>query len=241
MKLRLILLVIPMLLIAFAWGVLTQRLNIFPYHQISFLYSLFLPSSPVRESFLSPQWKARKESFDNFHPQADVVMIGDSLTDWAEWQDMFPAVKIANRAISGDTTEGVLERMPGIYAVNAQKAFIMLGNNDFTVINEEPDVVFGKYSRIIDLLRAHGVRVYVVSTLFCNIKKLESCGAVNVKVNLLNARLAKIPGVVFIDLNNQLSDSRGLKDKFTEDGIHLTAEAYQVWKDTIQPFVIGRR
>jgi len=45
---------------------------------------------------------------------------------------------------------------------------------------------------------------------------------------------------VFIDLNNQLSDSRGLKDEFTEDGIHLTAEAYQVWKDTIQPFVIGR-
>ena len=59
------------------------------------------------------------------------------------------------------------------------------------------------------------------------------------KVNLLDARLAEIPRVVFIDLNNQLSDSRGLKDEFTEDGIHLTAEAYQVWKDTIQPFVIG--
>lgn len=161
MKLRLILLVIPMLLIAFTWGVLTQRQSIFPHHQISFLYALLLPSSPVRESFLSPQWKARKESFDNFHPQEDVVMIGDSLTDWPEWQDMFPAVKIANRAISGDTTEAVLERMPGIYAMNARKAFIMLGNNDFTVINEEPDVVFGKYSRIIDLLRAHGVRVYV--------------------------------------------------------------------------------
>src|SRR6516162_4236098 len=110
---------------------------------------------------MSPRPARLSSMSSSAHSQENVVMIGDSLTDWPEWQDMFPAVKIANRAISGDTTEAVLERMPGIYAMNARKAFIMLGNNDFTVINEEPDVVFGKYSRIIDLLRAHGVRVYV--------------------------------------------------------------------------------
>ena len=105
---------------------------------------------------------------------------------------MFPTVKIANRAISGDTTEDVLNRMPGIYAVDARKAFIMLANNDF-IRNDDPAVVFGRYSRIIDLLRAQDVQVYVISTLFCNVKKQGSCAAVNAKTNILNRGSLRFP------------------------------------------------
>lgn len=82
--------------------------------------------------------------------------------------------------------------MPGIYAVNARKAFIMLGNNDFTVTNDDPDVVFGRYSRIIDLLRAQGLRVYVLSTLFLQCKKTSVL--LRDQCNVLNARVAQIPG-----------------------------------------------
>jgi len=60
----------------------------------------------------------------------DIVFIGDSLTDSAEWEDLFPSSNIANRGIGGDRTNGVLKRMNSIYSTNASKAFIMLGIND---------------------------------------------------------------------------------------------------------------
>lgn len=66
MKLRSILPVLAMFLIAFAGGVLTQRQNIFPHDQISFLDAFLFRLSPVRKHILSPQQKARKEFFAIF-------------------------------------------------------------------------------------------------------------------------------------------------------------------------------
>ena len=47
----------------------------------------------------------------------DVVMIGDSLTDGAEWREIFPDQKIVNRGIDSDTTDGVLARLDEIVSI----------------------------------------------------------------------------------------------------------------------------
>lgn len=39
----------------------------------------------------------------------DVVMIGESITDGAEWREVFPNVAIVNRGINGDKCAGVLK------------------------------------------------------------------------------------------------------------------------------------
>ena len=38
-------------------------------------------------------------------------MIGDSHNEGIDWRELFPDVKILNRGISGDTSEGVLNRL----------------------------------------------------------------------------------------------------------------------------------
>lgn len=46
-----------------------------------------LPSpTPVRSSY----WRERVSLFKTILHRADVVMIGDSLTDGAEWSELFP-------------------------------------------------------------------------------------------------------------------------------------------------------
>jgi hypothetical protein len=41
-----------------------------------------------------------------FPPKGQIVMVGDSLTEFAPWNGMFPNEEIANYGISGDTVEG---------------------------------------------------------------------------------------------------------------------------------------
>jgi len=69
---------------------------------------------PVAASEPSSYWLEKKSFFETFGSRAAVVMIGDSLTDGAEWGEMFPGTAVVNRGVDGDTTAGVLRRMEAI-------------------------------------------------------------------------------------------------------------------------------
>ena len=73
-----------------------------------------------------------KAQYELFHGQYDVVMFGDSLTERGHWSDMFPSVRIGNRGIGGDDTQGMLERIQSIESTGAKTVFIMAGTNDLS-------------------------------------------------------------------------------------------------------------
>jgi lysophospholipase L1-like esterase len=190
-------------------------------------------------------WHERTSLFDAIKTTSSVVMVGDSLTGGAEWRELFPDVSIANRGIDGDTSGGILERMAGIVAVHAKKAFVMIGINDFTGAGRSVEEVFGNYMKIVAALKQGGAEVFVQSTLMCNERKAawKSCAAANVKIKQLNRRLAA-PGrkeFTFIDINRKLADERGLKDELTYDGVHLNGKGYLLWRNEIAPFVPAGR
>ena len=190
-------------------------------------------------------WYERTSLFDAVKTTSSVVMVGDSLTDGAEWRELFPDVSIANRGIDGDTTGGVLERMASIASVHAQKAFVMIGINDFTDAGKSVEEVFGNYMKIVAALRQGGAEVFVQSTLMCNESKAawKSCAAANEKIKQLNRKLAAAGQgeFTFIDINRKLADEGGLKDELTYDGVHLNGNGYLLWKDEIAPFVLAGR
>src|SRR3954464_460041 len=59
----------------------------------------------------SSYWRERTSLFRVIGQKAEVVMIGDSLTDGGEWAELFPQQDIVNRGIDSDTTHGVLARL----------------------------------------------------------------------------------------------------------------------------------
>jgi len=68
----------------------------------------------------------------------------------------------------------------------------------------------------------------------------------NDRIAQLNARLrqrAEAIGCSFLDLHPRFTDDTGrLKQEFTEDGLHLTARAYDVWSALLAAqFHIGAR
>jgi lysophospholipase L1-like esterase len=238
-----ILLALAAALAAFAWGYLAGTENVFPHDQIKALgRRISSPATPppLAGSFRTSAWREKVSFFNTFGAQAKVVMIGDSITDGAEWGELFPGASVANRGIDGDTTEGVLERMEGIVSVHAKKAFIMIGINDFAA-GRSVDDVFADYRRIIDVLTTNGATVFVQSTLLCNKNLAEwiSCREIIGNIRLLNSRLASLASgnVVFVDLNTGLADDNGLKQALSYDGVHLNGNGYLIWKNAIARFV----
>jgi len=230
------------MVVSFLYGVLTVQYKIFPYDVLRTVKHLVNPpTGPEPERKLKPVYSDsyyHRKSFFEMHGRHDydVVFIGDSLTEEAEWEDLFPSLKIANRGIGGDRTDGVIKRMSSIYSTNAKKAFIMAGTNDFAIGVEVNDVL-GNYRRIIKGLVRHGMQPYIQSTLLVG----NQYAARNRKITALNQQLrnmaAGIDGVTFIDLNTAMANGSLLDSRYSRDGIHLNGKGYAVWRDTIKGYL----
>jgi lysophospholipase L1-like esterase len=174
--------------------------------------------------------------FETFSPISDVVMVGDSLTEYAPWSEIFPKVQIANRGVAGDTTDKILLRMDTILSVSPKKALIMVGINDLA--GTSVDIVFRNYREIVNRLQKAGVVPIIQSTLECS---KEVCGDRIKQVRDLNKQLqefAKQNNIVFIDINADLSNPiDGLLSEYTYDGFHLLPSGYVKWSEKIRPYV----
>ncbi len=64
-----------------------------------------------------------------------IVFIGDSLTEWFDWQRRFPDYKVTNLGISGEPVEGLLDRCESIRAQigDADFIFLMTGINNIAL------------------------------------------------------------------------------------------------------------
>ena len=64
--------------------------------------------------------------------KGEIIFLGNSITDYCEWSELFQNSKIKNRGISGDVTDGVLERLDEVTESKPSKIFLMIGINDLS-------------------------------------------------------------------------------------------------------------
>ena len=198
-------------------------------------YKLYPPA--VRNAIVgNPLYRFLADTAPN-HPHADIVMIGDSITQGAEWKEIFPASSIANLGIAGDRSDDILRRIPTALKVTPKKAFLMFGINDFANF-QTVDAVFANYQRVIEQLEAAHVQVYIQSTLECS---RATCEQMLDKIRMLNAKLqsyANDKAIPFIDINRGLTSAEdGLLEQYTLDGRHLSGSGYVEWRKAIQPYI----
>ena len=75
----------------------------------------------------------KKAHFENLpNTQDEIIFLGNSITDGCEWSELFQDLRIKNRGISGDITEGVLQRLKEVTESKPSKVFIMIGVNDIS-------------------------------------------------------------------------------------------------------------
>jgi lysophospholipase L1-like esterase len=171
-----------------------------------------------------------------------IVMLGDSLTGIGEWHEYFLDRKIRNRGISGDNTFGILSRLDSVIASKPEKLFIMAGTNDI-YLGSNTKAILTRYKAIVDKVEALSptTQIIVQSTPYYTIMPKVKYGSLsNQSINELNVGLKKLAlsnGLTYVDVNAQLSDGNKLNAAYTTDGIHLNGAGYNIWAQTIMPYM----
>ena len=175
----------------------------------------------------------------------EIIFLGNSITDYCEWSELFQNLKIKNRGISGDVTDGVLERLDEVTESNPSKIFLMIGINDLSRGKSEK-YIFNNYKKIIDRIKkaSSKTKIYIESILPVNeargkykshTNKTENVISLNKK---LRALANKTENVQYIDLFPAFADeNQKLAFKYSLDGLHLNGEGYLVWKSIIDKLV----
>ena len=175
----------------------------------------------------------------------DIVMLGNSITDGCEWNELFRMPNVINRGISGDIVDGVRERLDPIVAGHPAKIFLMIGVNDVSH-NLTADSIAGAIVSLADeiIARTPGTRLYVESCLPINNKfgVYKRLAGKEEVVREINARLAaelKKRPVTFIDSYSRFADSEGnLRAELTNDGLHLMGPGYLLRREILLPYVL---
>lgn len=193
----------------------------------------------------SPPYYLHQTSLFQIFPKSnsDIIFLGDSITDECEWAELLENPHIKNRGISGDTTNGVLNRLDDILESKPQKIFLMVGINNFIYYKQPVEELVADYKKMIAEINQQSptTKLFIQSVLPVNKTKYKS-GVDNKKVIELNSRLRELAtefSLPYIDLFSHLADSENqLDSRYTQDGVHLNGQAYLVWKEVIESYIV---
>ncbi len=168
----------------------------------------------------------------------DAVFFGDSITCDGNFDELFPALRVVNLGVYGDTLEQLLYRVPEVRAENPARIFLLGGINSLLPDNVEK--CLEQYELLLDELRtACPEAQLVVESVLPVADYLDPEGAENEAVRRFNegiAKLAEEKGCGFADLWAVYEKNGALDRAQTRDGLHLNFNAYGPWAEAVAPF-----
>ena len=166
-----------------------------------------------------------------------VVMLGDSLTQRAQWNEITGCRFVANRGIGGDVSAGVLRRLDDVTTLRPSAVFLMIGINDIAK-GVPTETIVGNVRRTIAKLNDAGAKVYLTLTLPVTRGYVPKMNPRVAELNAAYAALAEETKATVVDFRQEMRTEEGaLRNGLTLDGIHLNPEGYRVWRDAITPLV----
>lgn len=174
----------------------------------------------------------------------NIVMLGNSLTNGAEWHELFNNPKVVNRGITGDTAQGILDRLEAVTSGQPAKIFLLTGANDISH-HLTADSIATAIAELVQAIRTRCPRtkIYVQSILpinnsFGRYKNMIDKESVVTDVNALLQPKVEEMGVKWLNVNPLFADEDGnLRKDYTNDGLHLLGPAYLVWRDFLLPYI----
>ena len=172
--------------------------------------------------------------------QHAVVFLGDSITQG--WGDdlggSFPGVKVANRGISGDTTRGVLVRLPeDVLSLQPSGVVLLIGTNDLEE-NADPETIAVNLKLILAELKKHDAQMPVLLCQVFPSSETKKRPADKIKkLNQLYAAAVKGDSqVTLLDTWALFGNAEG-DAKLAEfpDLLHPNQAGYAKWAAAIRP------
>ena len=176
----------------------------------------------------------------------DIIFLGNSITDGGEWAELFENPNCKNRGISGDIIAGVLNRLETVTKGKPAMVFLMIGTNDMNWGYSNDTIALG-VREIVQRIKKESPRTRIVVQSILPTNDYYGYFSGHTKryadVPLINAMLEEMADeedVEYLDLFSQFANEDGkLNIAYSNDGLHLNADGYLLWKDIIED-EIGR-
>ncbi|MBU0966709.1 MAG: hypothetical protein KKA54_10050 [Proteobacteria bacterium] len=158
-----------------------------------------------------------------------ILLLGDSLVEFFDWQARFAEMIMINRGEAGERVRELLDRVSGELAAagKVDVVVIMIGANnlaggDYTFLRDYEEILL----RVRQGLPA--ARIAVTSLLPFRFSWLAADAVVR-----LNASLRSIAGLAnadYLDVYAAFAAAQKAgKTCFLPDGVHLTGRGYETW------------
>jgi lysophospholipase L1-like esterase len=168
----------------------------------------------------------------------NILLVGDSLIEYFDWQGRFPGHRIGNFGIAGESVQGLLSRVMMIKESfpDAHMIFIMSGINNIAMGDDD---FTGFYKVIIERLKsAYPGADIIANSLLPVIMEFIQNDTIK-KVNSALYDLVKETEIEWLNMYDRYIDTKGrvIKEYLLEDGVHISSEGYAVWSQAVEEII----
>ena len=192
--------------------------------------------------------KANKELPAPAKKEKRVVFMGNSITEgWVKIRpDFFEENGYIGRGIGGQTSyQFVVRFRPDVINLKPKLVVINAGTNDVAENTGPFDLqtTFGNIVSMVELAKANKIKVILTSVLpaakFGWNKSIKDAPAKIEALNALIKEYAKKNKIPYVDYYTPMvtGPERALNPAYSKDGVHPTAEGYEVMEVLIKPAI----
>ncbi len=174
----------------------------------------------------------------------DLLLHGDSITDWwvqgeankAVFDKYFGALRTANFAVAGDTTQGVLWGLRNGEGQGFQPKAIMLMIGTNNQSNTGPEIAEGVGAVVLEMRTNFPNAKILLLGIFPRGLPGDPVRDKITEANRLIARLEDRRHVFYRDIGGRFLDGDGyfLPDTFRPDNLHPIAKGYEIWGEAVK-------
>ncbi len=205
----------------------------------------YLSQDVPKNNTYTPYYHQRASHFATLPIDSnDIVMLGNSLTDNARWNEIFDNPNIKNRGIIGDIIQGIYDRVEFVTKGHPRQIFILSGINDVSH-HLTPDSIARAMDKLITKIETESPETEIIlqswlpiNNEFKRYKNMIGKEMIVLQGNVLFEQVARKHGIKYINLFPALADSTcTLPKHMTNDGLHLNDAGYKIWRDEIAPYI----
>ena len=179
-------------------------------------------------------------------PTDNFLFLGDSITDYYALDEYYDDLPVVNSGISGNKTTDILDDMKNrVYQYNPTKVFLLIGTNDLTENSE--NIVSDTYKNIVKIIenikenrskaKIYLESIYPINEMVGDIYEDKSANIIE-----LNEKLEEYcndsSNCTYVDIYSSLADDDNkLKEKYSDDGLHLNSLGYVVVTRELLPYL----
>jgi lysophospholipase L1-like esterase len=204
------------------------------------LQQKLFPDNSLAHYHSRPAYKEQLTRYDVYSKKANIVMLGTSLTQDIDWNELMSRGDIINRGYGGDILAVLASRLNYVMAAQPKICFIEAGINDIDThvpIAESIQLLMG----IVDTLQRHAI-IPVLTAVTQVTADANNQKERNEKISQFNRELYKLAQnrkLTVIDNNPILAPAGHLQPELAKsDGLHYLPKTYLVWKAAIDKVLL---